>query len=147
MTTKQKTNDLVDEERQMQEEIERLEAERRELETPASLPTWQEIEAGSLEDLERRERRRGIIGRLIVAVKVRLLEIRRERYERDAEPLRKVRDEAHGKLKAATAKRLRAVDEENEARFQWTNALRRIENREGYAKSISREIRELRGEG
>ncbi|MDP8952016.1 MAG: hypothetical protein M3N18_07235 [Actinomycetota bacterium] len=58
-----------------------------------------------------------------------------------------IRAEAHGKLQAATAKRLQAVEEEGEARFQWTSALRRIENREGYAKSISREIAQLKGEG
>ena len=75
MTTKQKTENLVEEEREMDGEIERLEAERAELMSPARTLTWEEIQAG--EDPGKRERRRGILPRLIVAAKVRRLELRR----------------------------------------------------------------------
>ena len=48
MTTKEKSKaeNLVDEEREMDEEIRRLETEARELEAPARALTWDEIQAG-----------------------------------------------------------------------------------------------------
>lgn len=148
MSTKAKpqAKNLVEEEHKMDTEIARLEAERQELESPARIPTWEEIEAGAVEDLERRERRRGILPRLIVAAKVKRLELRRERYEREAEPLRKTREEAHERLQEAARKRLEAVEAENAARYEWTDALRRIESREQRIKETNWEIRVLRGE-
>ena len=141
------TEDLLKEERKMDGEIERLEAERGELEAPARALTWDEIQAGAAEDLERREQRRGILPRLIVAAKVKRLELRRERYEREIEPLQKLRAEAHAKLEAVEAKRLQAVEEEEEARCEYGDAYTRIESRERRVKALDREIRELRGEG
>jgi hypothetical protein len=102
MTTKTKAKDLQTEEREMDAEIERLENEHRDLQSPARALTWEEVQTGATEDLERREVRRGILPRLIVAAKVRRLQIRRERYEQEAEPLRKLREEAHERLQAAT---------------------------------------------
>ena len=145
MTTKQKTENLVEEEREMDGEIERLEAERAELMSPARTLTWEEIQAG--EDPGKRERRRGILPRLIVAAKVRRLELRRERYKREAEPLRRSREEAHERLEAAKAKRLAAIEEEGEVRAVYGDAHMRIQTREQRIKETEREIRALRGEG
>ena len=148
MTTKTKPDaeKLGEEEREMDAEISRLEAERTELESPVRVLTWEEIQAGAAEDLERREGRRGILPRLITAAKVRRLQIRRDRHEREAEPLRKLREDAHARLEAATAKRLEATEEENAARFDYSDANFRVESREERAREIEREIRALRGE-
>jgi len=146
VTEQTKAKDLAREEREMDKEIERLEAEARELEAPARAFTWDEIRAGATEDLERRERRRGILPRLLTAAKVKRLEIRRERYEREGEPLHKSRDEAYEKLEAARTKRLEAIEEENAARYEYSDAFQRTQGHEKRMKAIDREIRELRGE-
>ena len=144
---KPKAENLIEEERKMGGEIARLQAEARELDSPARALTWDEIQAGAAEDLEKRERRRGILPRLIVAAKVKRLELRRERYEREAEPLTETRDEAGERLRAATAKRLRAVEEENAARYEYTDSQTRLDAIERRTNEIDREMRALRGEG
>ncbi len=146
MTTKTKTKDLAEEEKKMDAEISRLEAEQQELNSPGQALTWKEIEAGGAEDLERRERRRSIIPRLLAAAKIRRLEIRRERLERESEPLHKLREDAHERLEAATAKRLEAIKEEDAARYEFADALAQTQGQEKRTKAIDRELRELRGE-
>lgn len=144
-TAKEKPKNLAEEERKMDKEIERLEAERLELEAPARALSWDEIQAG--EDLEKRERRRGILPRLIVAAKVKRLELRRERYERETEPLRAQRREAHARLEEAKTKRLDAIDEENKALYEYSDAFQRVQGQEKRLKAVDRELAELRGEG
>ena len=146
MTTKQKskTDQLAQEERKMDEEIRRLEAEARELEASDRALSWDQIQAG--EDLDKRERRRGILPRLIVAAKVKRLELRRERYERETEPLRKQREEAYARLEEAKTKRLQAEDEENAALYQYSDAFQQGQGQEKRLQAIDREIRALRGE-
>lgn len=147
MNRTEKPKDLVEEEHKMDAEIQRLEAEQRELESPARIPTWEEIQAGTAEDLERRERRRGIVPRMITAAKVRRLELQRERYQAEMEPHQKRREEAFEKLEAARAKRWEAVEEENVARYEYGDANARVASREQRIKEANREIRALRGEG
>ncbi len=145
--TKPKAEDLVKEERKMDAEISRLEAEQREIDSPARVLTWDEIQAGASEDLEKREIRRGIIPTLITAAKIRRLELRRERHEAEMEPFLKKREEAYERLQKATAKRLEAVEEENLARADYGDAHARVTSREQRIKEAGREIRALRGEG
>ncbi len=145
--TKKQTEDLVEEERTMDGEIERLEDEQRELDSPARVLTWGEIQAGAVEDLEKREQRRGILPRLLAAAKIRRLEIRRERLERESEPLDKLREDAYEMLQKATAKRLAAIEKENAARYKFADALAQTQRQEKRAEAIDRELRELRGEG
>lgn len=149
MSTKQKTKaeNLLEEERRMDAEIQRLEAERADLESPARALRWEEVQAGAAEDLERRERRRGIVPRMITAAKVRRLELQRERHQAEMEPHQKRREEAFEKLEAARAKRWEAVEEENVARYEYGDANARVASREQRIKEANREIRALRGEG
>ena len=63
---KQGAQDLVQEEQKMDEEIERLEGEARELKAPASAISWDELQAGATEKLEKRERRRWIPPHMMV---------------------------------------------------------------------------------
>jgi len=144
--TKTKAEDLVKEERTMDGEIERLEAEQRELDSPARVLSWDEIQGGAAKDLEKREVRRGILPRLITAAKAKRLEVRRERYEREAEPLRERLVEAYERLQAATAKRLKAIEAEDAARYEYADLYKQVERRENRAKTTGRELRELRGE-
>ncbi len=146
-TKKPKAEDLAKEERTMDGEVSRLEAEQRELDSPARVLTWGEIQSGAVEDLEKRERRRGILPRLLAAAKIRRLEIRRERLERESEPLHELREDAHERLEAATAKRLEAIEKENAARYEFADALAQTQRQEKRAMAIDRELRELRGEG
>ncbi len=147
MTTKQKTaaDQLTREEREMDEEIQRLEAERLELEGPASVLSWDQIQAG--EDLDKRERRRGLLPRLITAARIKRLELKRQRHEAEIEPLQTRREKAHARLEKASAKRQEVIEEENAARYEYGDASSRIASREMHIRAINREIRELRGEG
>lgn len=115
--------------------------------SPARIPTWDEIQAGAAEDLEKRERRRGILPRLITAAKVKRLEIRRERYGQEVAPLTESRDEAHERLLAAQEKRLTAVEEEDAARYEFADSQTRLDAIERRTMEIDREMRALRGEG
>lgn len=146
MSTKQETvgDRIAEEERKVDEAIQQLEDEQRELEAPANLPSWDQIQAG--EDLDKRERRRGLLPRLIAAARIKKLELQRERYEAEIKPLEVAQREAHEQLEAATAKRLQALEEENAARFEYGDAFSRIQSREQRIKLVDREIRELRGE-
>ena len=147
MSTKEKHEDLAREEREMDAEIDRLEAEQRELDSPARILTWDEIQAGAAEDLEKLERRRGILPRLVTATKVKRLEIRRARMEEEAGPLREALEGAHEQLQEAAAKRLRATEEENAARAAYSHPYTRLDTIERHTKQIDRDIRVLRGEG
>ncbi len=147
MTTTEATARLDEEIAGMDREIEKLEAERAELDAPTRALTWDEIQAGAMEDLEARERRRGLLPRLIVAAKVKRLELQKAKLEGEMGPLRPAREEAHEKLQQAAAKRRKAAEEEDAARYEYSDAHTRIESREGHVKRIDREIRELRGEG
>ncbi len=148
MSTKQKApaENLIEEEKKMDGEVARLEAEQAGLDGPASALTWEEVQSGAAGELEARERRRGILPRLIVAAKVRRLEVRREGYEAELGPLRERREKAHERLEAARAKRLEAAEEENAGRAEYSDAHLRVEGREARIKETDREIRRLRGE-
>ena len=124
MTTKAKQGaaKLLEEERGMGAEIERLEAELRELEAPAHAFTWEELQAGVLEDMDKRERRKNVIPRLIVAAKVRQLQIRRERLEAEIGPLPERQEEAYAKLEEARAKRAEAEKREGAAAGEHSDA-------------------------
>lgn len=124
MTTKTKTSaeNLRDEEREMGAEVGRLEAELADLESPSRPFTWEEIKAGALEDLDKRERRKNILPRLITAAKVRLLEIHRERLEAEIGPLSERRDRNHAKLEEAKARRLEAQEREGTAAGAYSDA-------------------------
>lgn len=130
----------------MDREITKLEAERAELDAPAPALTWDEIQSGGLEDLEARERRRALLPRLIAAARVKRLELQRARRALEMEPLEAARAEAHDRLQATTAKRIKVAEEEGKARFAYSDANGRIESAERHMKAIDREIRELRGE-
>jgi hypothetical protein len=137
--TERKTEaaELLEEEK-MDAEVERLEAEQRELDSPARVLIWDEIHTGAAEELEKRERRRGILPRLIVAAKVKRLELIRERHEAELEPLRQTRDEAHKRLLADQEKRRQAVEEENAARYEYTDAKTRLDAIERRMKALDR---------
>jgi chromosome segregation ATPase len=136
---------LLREEREMGAAIERLEAEQRDLESPAPALTWEEIQAGAMKDLEGRERRRGILPRLIAAAKIRRLEIRRERQEAEIGPLREAREEARTRLEEAQAKRQEAQELETRAQVEHGDARMRLRYAQGFLDETERELRALKG--
>lgn len=46
-----------------------------------------------------------------------------------------------------TGQSLQATEEENETRYEYSDANMRIQSRVGYVKALSREIGQLKGEG
>jgi chromosome segregation ATPase len=132
----------------MDEEIARLEAEHAELEGPPQEISWDELVAKSAKyerELEARERRRGILPRLITAAKVKRLELQREQWARQIEPLEAERDAAYERMEAAEAKLHEAHRERGLAQEVWSDARWRIQSREQRIRAIDREMRELRG--
>lgn len=149
MTTAEATTETtLDEEiAGMDREIGRLEAERAELDAPARALTWDEIQDGAMEDLEARERRRGIVPHLIVAAKVKRMELHKAKWEREMEELAPVRDEAYARMEKAQAARVKAEEKEGLERAEWNRALYGVQGCEGRIKQADREIAELRGKG
>ena len=87
--------------------IQAMEAEAAHLEASPPEIGWDELVANSAkheQDLETRERRRGILPRLITAAKIKRLELQREQWEQEIESLKVERDEAYERLEAAEAK-------------------------------------------
>lgn len=148
MTTKTTPDDvgkLLEEEREMGSEVERLGAELRDLESLAPALTWEEIQAGAMEDLEGRERRRSVLPRLITAAKVRRLELRRERLEAELSPLREAREEARARLEEAQAKRQEAQEAEARAHGEESGARMELRYKERFLAETDRELRALIG--
>lgn len=145
MTTKTKpgAEKLLEGEREMGAEIGRLEAELGELETPAHTFTWEEVQAGALEDLDRRERRKNILPHLIRATKVKQLEIRRERLEAEIGPRSERRDRTHAKLEEAKAKRLEAQEREGTAAGAYSDAHTELRAAEQELRQTERDLRGL----
>ncbi len=148
MTTKAKpggAEKLLEEEREMGAEIERLEAELAELEAPARPFTWEEIQTGAIEDLDKRERRKAVLPRLIAAAKARQLEIRRERLEAEIGPLSERRERAEAKLEEAKAKRLEAAEREGAAHGEYSDAHMALRYAQQGLRQVERDLRALGG--
>ena len=101
-------------------------------------------EAGA-DELLRKEQRRGVLPRLIMAARVRRLELLRRRTESELEPLYTQRAAAYEKLERATAKKIEAQEEELEARTAYSHPHTLIEKRERRLKDLDRQLGELRG--
>ena len=149
MTTKPKADAerLLEEEREMGAEIGRLEAELRELEAPAHNFSWEEIQAEALEDLDKRERRKNILPRLITAAKVRQLELRRDRLGAQMGPLTERQDEAHAKLEEVRAEREEAEQREGVAAGEHSEAGMTLRFVQQELRQTARDLRALGVEG
>jgi chromosome segregation ATPase len=127
-----------------------MEAEAAHLEAPPPEIGWDELLANSAKhekELETRERRRGILPRLITAAKIKRLELQRERWEQEIEPLKLERDKAYERLEAAEARLTEAQRERNLALGAWSHARGLIQSRDDRIRAINRELRELQEGG
>ncbi len=120
----------------MVEEVEEVEA--------APL-VWDRITSTTADELVATEQRRSLLPRLIRAARIKRLELERTREVERAAPLEEECARAHERLEKATAARVRAEEEAGHARFLWTNALSRLENRSRRVKEIDYEISKLKG--
>ena len=145
MTTKkeQGAEKLMEEERAMGAEIGRLESELTELETPSRPFTWEELQAGAVEDLDKRERRKAILPALIRAGKVRQLEIRRERHEAEMGPLSSRQEEARARLEEARANRAEAEEREGVAAAEHSDAGMALRFTQQGLRQTERDLRAL----
>lgn len=109
----------------------------------ASPLVWDRITATTAEELAAQEQRRSIIPRLITAARIKRLELERRREEERVQPLQEEAAKAHSRLEKATAAKAKAEEEAGRARFEWTNALSRLENRGRRIKEIDYEIANL----
>ena len=148
MTTKARPDveKLLEEEREMGAEIGRLETELRELEAPSRPFTWEEIQAGAMEDLDKHERRKNILPRLIQAAKVRQLEIRRERCEAQIGPLTKRQEKAEADLEDARVKREEAAEREGAAAGKYSEAHTALRHAQQELRQTERDLRALGAE-
>ena len=133
------------EERVIEERIADLEAERAALEGPPPPLTAVEIAQG-VALVDEHEQRRSTIERLLAAYRIKRLQIRRARYERELEPFVAARQEAGERLEALEAQRIALVEEIGKVRASWSDANVRADSKEQHIRYIDREIRELRGE-
>ena len=127
-----------------------MEAEAAHLEGPPPEIGWGELGAVGdkhEQELEARERRRGILPRLITAAKIKRLELQRERWEQEIEPLKVERDKAYERFEAAEAKLAETQRERNLALGAWGHARGLIQSREDRIRAMKRELRELQEGG
>ena len=146
MTETKNTTSVEEDLAQMDETIRTLEAEQAQLEAFHTPLTWDEIDASMLEELEAKERRRGIVPRLLAAARIKHAELRIASYERQAEPLRAECEKAYEKVERTRARVIRAQEEEQEARAEWGAARTAVGALEQRIKSVHNEIRQLKGE-
>ena len=137
---------LMQEECEMGVKVAGLEAELAELETPSRPLTWQEIEAGAIEDLDRRERRRAILPRLIAAGKIRLLQLRLERLGAEIPPLEEREEETRAKLEEARSKRLEAQEREGRAASAYSDAGMALRLTQQESRQTARDLKALGAE-
>jgi len=123
--------------------IESMEAEVKDVE--ASPLVWDRITSTTAEELATQEQRRSIIPRLITAARIKRLELERRREVERVQPLEEEGARAHERLEKAIAARAKAEEEAGQARFLWTNALSRLDNRHRHIKELDRAIADLKG--
>jgi len=123
--------------------IESMEAELEDAE--ASPLVWDRITATTADELAAKEQRRSIVPRLLTAARIKHLELERRREGERAAPLEEIREKAHERLEKAMSAKSKAEEEAGQARFEWTNALSRLENRSRRIKQIDHEIASLKG--
>jgi chromosome segregation ATPase len=111
----------------------------------ASPLVWDQITSTTADELAAQEQRRSIIPRLITAARIKRLELERRREEERAAPLEEIREKAHERMEKAMAAKSKAEEQAGYARFEWTNARSRLENRHRRVKEIDREIANLKG--
>ena len=141
------TEKLLEEEREMGAEIERLEAELAQLESPAPALNWEAIQAGGLDQLDKREMRRITLPKLIRAARVRQLELRRERHEAEIGPLSERLRRAEAKLEEARAERLEAAEREGAAHVERSDAHTALRYARQGLRQTERDLRALGVEG
>lgn len=106
---------------------------------------WDRITSTTADELAAKEQRRSIIPRLLTAARIKRLELERRREGERVQPLEEEGARAHERLEKAMAARAKAEEEAGQARFLWTNALSRLENRHRRVKEIDRAIANLKG--
>jgi hypothetical protein len=94
--------------------------------------------------VDRHEQRRSTFERLLTAFKIKRLEIRRSRYERELAPLVAARQDAGERLEEIEAQRIALMEEIGKARADWGDANTRAESKAHHMRRIDREICELR---
>jgi chromosome segregation ATPase len=131
----------------IEERIAELEAELTGLEGPPPPLTATDIAQGAVALADKHEQRRSTTKRLLVAFKVKHLEIRRSRYEREMVPFVAAREAAGERLEELEGRRIELQEEIGKARADWGDANTRAESKAQHVRRIDREIRGLRGGG
>ena len=131
----------------IEERISELERELAALEGPPAPLSLTDIAQGAVALVDKHEQRRSTTERLLAAFKIKRLEIRRSRYEREMEPFIAARQAAGERLEELEAQRIALQEEIGKARADWGDANTRAISKEGHIRRLDREIRELRDGG
>ena len=135
------------EEQVAEERISELEAELAALDGPPPPLSLTDIAQGAVALVDKHEQRRTTIELLLASMKIKRLEIRRGRSEREQEPFIAARQAAGERLEELEVQRIAMVEEIGKARADWGDANFRAESKGQHIRAIDREIRELRDGG
>ena len=135
------------EEAVIEERISELEAELEALEGPPAPLTAVDIAQGAVALVDKHAQRRSTIERLLTAFRIKRLEMRRSRYERELEPFVTARQDAGERLVELEAQKIALMEETGKARADWGDANTRAESKVHHIRAIDREIRKLRDGG
>lgn len=125
---------------------EKIESMAEEVEDAEASPlVWDRITSTTADELAATEQRRSLLPRLITAARIHRLGLERKREVERVQPLQEEAAKCHERLEEAAAARVRVEEQAGQARFEWTSALSRLENRHRRLKEIDRAIANLKG--
>ena len=139
-----KTPDIEQEMADVYERLDALERERAALDA-APPPEWDALDEAGAEELVRREQRRLVIPQLLRAGRVRLLELRKNKYEEKLLVMAPERERHYRELEEAEAAFLAAEERLRMARAVHSDDVQAGIKLERRVAEIGREIAALRG--
>lgn len=130
----------------VEERIAEVEAELERLEEPPATAMATDLREPSVAILDKHERRRSTLQRLLAGLKIQLLEMERNKHERELEPHLRAREEAGQEIQRIEERECELHEEKMRARAAWGDANTRALSKERRIKETQRQIQELRAE-
>ena len=101
----------------------------------------------SVEEMARKEQRRGILPRLIHAAKVRRVELAKKRREEEAAPLREKLEATYAAFQEQEDQLRKAKEKRDAAHAEWSLTLSALQSADERTRRTEKELSELREGG
>ena len=145
MTEMRKRSRKIEKVEDLDEQIQSMEAEL--VEDYGKPLTWEEITSTPVEEIARKEQRRGVLPRLIHAAKVKRLELELLRREEEAAPLREKVQATYAAFQEQEDELRKAKEKRDAAHAEWSLTLSALQSADERTRRTKKELRELREGG